>query len=69
MILQKGRRNWIRTEDLKTLGWLTIPQIAVEASMRTFLKTLELKRPQNLYERPWGCSTYLSVQNVLLRGW
>ena len=54
MILQKGRRDWSRTEGLKTLGWLTVPQMAVEASLRTFLKMLEKKKPQSLYEACTG---------------
>ena len=50
LVLQRGRRQWSRSEGLKTLGWLTIPQMAVEASMRTFLKILQTKRPQSIYE-------------------
>ena len=50
LVLQRGRRNWSRSEGLKTLGWLTIPQMAVEASMRTFLKIMQTKRPQSIYE-------------------
>ena len=54
IILQKGRRNWSRTEGLKTLGWITIPQMAAESSMRTFLKMLQNKKPQSLYEACTG---------------
>ena len=50
LILNRGRRNWSRSEGFKTLGWLTIQQMAAEASIRTFLKVIQTKRPQSLYE-------------------
>ena len=41
-----------RTKNL--IGWITIPQMAAESSLRTFLKMLQNKKPQSLYEACTG---------------
>ena len=40
----------MNNDSKASMGWLTIPQMAVEASMRTFLKILQTKKPQSIYE-------------------
>ena len=50
MVLMTGKRNWSRTQGLKTIGWMTVTQMAIESSMRMFLKMLQNKKPQTLHE-------------------
>ena len=47
--LMKSRKEWSRTEGYNQLNWLTIPQAAVEASLRTFFRIISLKKPEKLY--------------------
>ena len=50
LVLKQRRLGWSRTEGFRTLGWLTVPQMAVEASVRTMFKILRMKKPKTLYE-------------------
>ena len=47
-ILEKSRREWSKTEGFLELNWLTMPQIAVEASLRLFFRVLWKKKPEKL---------------------
>ena len=49
-VLGKSRRNWSRTDGYEKLGWLTIPQMAVEATMRLFYKVIMNMKPEKIYE-------------------
>ena len=49
-ILQKSRRDWSKMEGFAELKWYTIPQIAVEASLKMFFRVLWLKRPERLFQ-------------------
>jgi hypothetical protein len=52
LVLGKQRRDWSYKEGLKDLNWLSVPQMAVEATLRGALKVLKAKKPENLYEIP-----------------
>ena len=49
IILKQGRIGWSRTEGFRKLGWLTVPQMAIEMSIRTMIKILKNKKPKNIY--------------------
>ena len=49
-MLETGRRNWYKTEGLKTLGWVNLVQVGIATTMKTALKVLHNKSPQNLYQ-------------------
>ena len=49
-VLQKSRRDWSRSGGYEELQWLTIPQTAVEFSLRLFFKILSMKNPGELYK-------------------
>ena len=49
-VLQRSRREWSRSGGYEELQWLTIPQTAVEFSLRLFFKILWTKKPGQLYE-------------------
>ena len=46
----KKRREWPRTEGYRILQWLTIPQTAVESSLRTFFRVITAKKPEKLHK-------------------
>ena len=48
-VLQKGKRQWSKTEGLKELGWMTLIEMAAATSMKTMLKVLHNTSSQNLY--------------------
>ena len=47
-VLKRGRIGWSRSQGYKELNWLTIPQMAAEASLRLFFKTLWNKKPSKV---------------------
>ena len=50
IILQSGRGpEWSKTRGLQQLGWLSFIQMAAATSVKTMLKVLHHKIPQNLY--------------------
>ena len=49
-VLQKSRKEWSRTQGFEELDWLTIPQIAVESSLKMFFQVLWNKKPEKLLE-------------------
>jgi hypothetical protein len=50
MVLGRKRKNWSYTEGMRELKWLSVPQMAVEATIRGALKVLQAGKPENLYE-------------------
>ena len=44
------RRDWSLTRALSDLAWLSVPQMAAEATIRGALKTIRTGQPENLYE-------------------
>ena len=50
-VLGKGRLGWSLTAGLKQLAWLSMAQLVCYTSVRTALKVLQKKEPENLYER------------------
>ena len=48
-VLGKSRKDWSRTEGYEELNWITIPQSAVEASLRLFFRVLKTQKPDKLY--------------------
>ena len=67
-ILSRSRKEWSRTEGYSELNWITIPQLAVESSLRLFFKILWNKSPRKLYEsifdEPNNEVTVLSVSDI-----
>ena len=49
-ILNIPRKEWSRTLGYQELGWLTIPQTAIQFSLKLFFKVLWLRIPVNLYK-------------------
>ena len=49
-ILGTLRREWSRSKGFDELNWLSMPQIAVEASLKIFYKVLRNKKPENVYK-------------------
>ena len=49
IVLKVGKMNWSKSAGMRTLGWQTFVEMATETSLRTMLKVLENKVPQNLY--------------------
>ena len=50
LLLGGKKRYWSYTTGLKDLKWLSIPQMAVEATLRGAIKVLKAKKLENLYE-------------------
>lgn len=48
MVLGRKRKNWSYTEGLKDLRWLSVPQMAVEATIKGALKVLRAKKNRKL---------------------
>ena len=50
-VLGRRRLGWSLTAGLKQLCWLSMAQLVCYKSVRTALKVLQRKEPENLYER------------------
>ena len=48
LCLGKKRKDWSLTKGLEKLGWLSVPQMAAEATIRGALKVLRARKPGNL---------------------
>ena len=48
-VLGKSRKEWSKTEGYRQLNWLSVPQTAVEFSLRLFFKVLWTGRPEKIY--------------------
>ena len=48
-ILSRSRRDWSKREGYRELGWLTVQQLAVEASLKIFFKVLWNKKPLKIF--------------------
>ena len=49
-VLGKSRKEWSKTEGYQQLNWLTVPQTAVEFSLRLFCKVLWTRQPEKVYK-------------------
>ena len=49
-VLGRSRREWSRSGGYSELNWSTVPQMAVESSLKMFLKVLWTKKPYKLYK-------------------
>ena len=45
-----SRRDWSRTEGYFQLDWLTVPQMAIESSMRMFFRVIWNRKPLKLFK-------------------
>ena len=48
--LGKSRKDWSRTAGYSELNWLTIPQSAVEMSLKLFFRVLWSRKPTKIYK-------------------
>ena len=48
-VLGVSRKDWSRTAGYRELNWLTIPQTAVEMSLRMFFKVLFNRKPEKIF--------------------
>ena len=48
-VLSKSRKEWSKSEGFMELNWLTLPQMAVEASLKLFFKVLWRKKPEKIF--------------------
>ena len=49
-VLGVARKEWSRTQGYAELQWMTIPQLAVEATIRLLCKVLWEKKPKKLFD-------------------
>ena len=42
--------DWSKSEGYAELSWLTIPQLAIESSLRMFFKILWNRKPSNIFQ-------------------
>ena len=49
-VLQTRKRDWSLSGGLKKLGWLSLAQLAVYASLKLAVRVLKDKKPERLYE-------------------
>jgi hypothetical protein len=50
MALQWKRKDYSRSKGLEELGWLSVPQMAAQTTIKLAIKTIQHKKPENLYE-------------------
>jgi hypothetical protein len=50
MALQRKRKDWSRRKGLEELGWLSVPQMAAQATIKLAIKTIQHKKPESLYK-------------------
>ena len=49
-VLGISRKDWSRTAGYQELNWLTVPQTAIEFSLRLFFRILRTEKPERIFK-------------------
>ena len=50
LALQRKRKDWSRRKALQELNWLSLPQMAAQATLKLEIEAIQHKKPVSFYE-------------------